>query len=788
MLRVRTSRSRVFLFFFSICSYINAQDLSEIKGKVLDLNRNPIENIEIVLKDSEEKIVNQTFTDESGYYYFYVQPNSYTLQVVDYDKILYTAPIRIDNSIVLENIAVYYSNITNLEEVIIKVKKPIVKNTNDGFKLNIKGTKLEQKGNALDVLKYAPNVSTRNGIEILGNKNYIIIFNGKELHLDESQRLLFLESLKSDNIKNIEVIDRPDASIPSEVAAVLKIQSFINDGVSATLSTSASHNDFLGNTNSIDLFYGTNKYRIYSSFYNSRKKTEFSENSTRLIDNYDYDINKTGRLDREEWNVVVGGDFYIDSLKTIGFLYDFIIDNDNNFETHSEYDVTSSTNPNLSKIIIDNLFEHKDLEHTFTLDYNQILDSLGSSLSGSLNYFFNKYKVPFKQDYQEIYAVGSDLFEKNEQNSNDNKNLYGIKLDWNKVKKNSNLKIGAKYAYNTNTDTFNYNDNSDDELILNNELSNKFNYDENNTAFYSSYRYNFKKSTLILGTRFEYKEFDFDNNENLKVSNNFFNFIPTLYYKINNVYFYFTKRLRYPGYYNYNPNLVKINDTEFSRGNPDLQPIQTYILQAGYNFKKKYSLTIQYGYTETHIYNLKSNFNDGSSISMLTNGGYHNYGRLYVNVPVKLFDWWKTINKLNFNYNDFYVPRVSSEDYKGFGMGIESSHSFYLSEDIELSIDVNHNTENYSLYTSYIDNFSTGLHLKIPVFKNSRFNISLNDVFNTLHSGYQYDFNGVSFKTKSKYNTRTLTVGFTNNLSKGKEIDESYKESDIEKEKDNIKQ
>lgn len=771
------------LLLFSF--YLNAQELLEIKGKVLDLNNNPIENIEIILKNSEEKIVNQTFTDKNGYYYFYVQPNTYTLQVVDYDRILYATPLHIDRSISLENIKV--ENITNLKEVVIKAKKPILKHTKDGFKLTIKGTKLEQKGNALDVLKYAPNVSTRNGVEILGNKNYIIIYNGKELHLDESMRLLFLESLKSDNIKNIEVIDRPDASLSSEVSGIIKIQSHIINGISGSVSTNFIYNSYFGNSNNVELFYGTKKYRVYGSFYNAHKKTEFSENSTRLIDNYDYDIIKNGNLNREEWNVAVGGDFYIDSLKTIGFLYDFAIDNDANFKTHAEYDVASLTNPNLNKIIIDNSFEHKDVERTFTVDYNQKLDSLGSSLNGSLNYFFNEYKVPFKQNYQEIYAVGNDLLEKNKQNSNDKKRLYGIKLDWNKMYKNANLKIGAKYTYNTNTDTFNYYNNNN-ELIFNSELSNTFNYDENNTAFYSSYKYNFKKSILMLGTRFEFREFDFNNNETIKVSNNFFNFIPTVYYKINTIYFYFTQRLNYPSYYNYNPNLMKINDTEFSRGNPNLQPIKTYIAQFGYTFKKKYALTFQYGYTDTYIYSLKSNFTDGSSISMLTNGGYRNYGRLYVNVPVKLFRWWETSNKLNFNYNYFYVPRVSSEDYKGFGMGIESSHSFYLPKDIELSIDVNYNTENYFLYSTSIDNFSTSLRLNIPVFKKSRFNISLNDVFNTLDSGYQYDFNGVRFKTNSKYNTRVLTVGFTYNFSKGKEIDENYKESDIEEEKENIKQ
>lgn len=776
------------MFFFSFfTSVINAQILVEIKGRVLDLNDSPIENIQLILKSSEEKIVAQTFTDHNGYYYFYAKPNSYTLQIEDRESILYTSSLDIKKSTLIKDIEVNYG-ITALKEVVVKGRRTIVTTIDQGFKLNVKGTKLEQKGNALDVLKYAPNVSTRNGLEILGNKNYIIVFNGKELHLDDSQRLLFLETLKSDTIKSIEVIDSPDSSNSSEIAATLKIQSHIINGLSGTALTYLINNNYFGNTNSLDLFYGTKKFRVYGSFYNSRHSTEYFENSRREIDNYKYLITKNEKLDREQWNFILGGDFYIDSLKTIGFLYDFLEDNDNNFRIHSEYDVISSTNPNLDKVIIDNLFENRGLYHTFSIDYNQQLDSLGSSLSGSLNYFFNDYKVPYKQSYQEVFYVGNSQLEKNERNSGDKKNLYGIKVDWNKVYQKSNLKIGAKYTYNKNTDTFDYYDNINDELIFSNTLSNKFEYDENNVAFYSSYRHNFKNSTLILSTRFEFKEFDFDNNENIVVSNYFFNFIPTLHYKVNNVYFYFAKRLRYPSYYNYNPNLVKINDTEFSKGNPNLQPIQTYILQTGYTFKKKYSLTFQYGYTDTHIYNLKSNFTEGSTISMLTNGGYRNYGMLYINAPIELFDWWETNNKINFNYNDFYVPKVSSENYNGFGMGVESLHSFYLPKDISLSIEVSYYTENSFLYLKNMGNFSMNLQLNIPVFKNGRFDISLNDVFNTLDSGYRYDFNGVNFKTNSKPNTRKFAIGFTYNFSRGKEVDESYKESDIESEKDNITQ
>lgn len=765
---------------------INAQEIVNIKGKILDFNDNPIENLEVVIKNSDELIIAQTYTDKNGYYYFFIEPHSYTIQILDSNSVIYSSQLIANKSTELENITLDY-NIINLNEVIVTGKKQIISTTDDGFKLNIKGTKLEHIGNALDALKYAPNTSTRNGLEVLGNKNYVIIYNDKELHLGESQRLLFLASLKSVNIKNIEVIDRPDSSFSSEVAAIIKIQSYKIDGISGSLSTNFMYNDFFGNNNDVELFYGKKKYRVYGNFYNAQHKSVFKEYNNSLINNFNYDITKNGELKREEWNFAFGGDFFIDSLKTIGFLYDFVKDNDADFITHSDYIVSSTTNPNLNKIEIDNLFEHNDLEHTFTLDYNQKLDSLGSSISGSLNYFFNNYKVPFMQNYKEIYFNGDNLLEKNEQKTNNNKNLYGIKFDWNKVFKKFNLKLGTKYTYNKNSDIFNYYENINDQLIFSPLLSNKLNYKESKVSSYSNFKYNFKKNILNLGIRFEYKKFNLNSNENIDVTNDFFNFIPTIYYKINSIYFYFTKNLTYPSYYNYNSNLVKINETEYYKGNSELQPVRTYLFQSGYTFNKKYTLTFQYGYTDNYIYKLNSDFSEGSTISMLTNGGYRNYSNLYISTPFKLFDWWETNNKIDLSYNHFYVPKISSETYAGFGMGIESSHSFFLTKDIEISLNANYNTTNYFLYLKKKANFSTNLNLNIPLFKNGILNFALNDIFNSLEGGYQYNFNDLTFKTNSRSNTRSVTIGFTYNFSRGKEIDENYKKSAIEIEKQNIK-
>lgn len=775
----------LYLLLLFIPSAIIAQDLIEAKGKVLDLEKNPLENLEVRITNLNQEI-KQTYTDENGFYYFYLLPDTYTLQVLSFENIIYIESIDLKESTVLEDIKV--ESDIRLEGVVLVAKKPILNTTAGGFKLNVIGTNLEHKGNALDVLKYAPNVSIRNGLEILGSNSYKIIFNNKELHLTEAQKTLFLKNLKSHTIQSIEIIDRPDASMDSDVHAVIKIESNNPKGIAGGIASYVFYDRYFGNSINLDFTYTSNKLTFYSNFYNSFHKSNLLTTETNELPDYTYNIHRNNKVDREERNIVLGGDYYLDASKTIGFFYNYTKDNDNNFSSLSNYKINTSLDSNLKEIVIANELENKGTDHTLMLDYNQKLDSLGSSLSGSLNYFFNTYKTPFYQKYEKINLTET-LIERNQQNTDDKKNMYALKVDWDKkYKNNSNLKTGVKYLYNKNIDSFFYYEEQNNELILNDLFSNRFNYKENNASFYTSYSFRIKKSSFMLGSRLEYKDFDFNINENLEVDNVFLNILPSVYYGYDSFYFYFTKSLNYTNYYLYNPSIKKINELEYSSGNKDLNPIKTYIFQLGYTFRNKYSATLQYGYSDNYIYTLKSNYTDGTTLSAPVNGGYLNYTRLYLSAPITFFDWWQSTNKINLGYNDFKVPQISNKSYNGWNIGFDSYHDFSLPSDIELSLGFGYNSGSTFLYMKNKESFSTELELSFPIFKNAFLDFSVDDIFNTEKEGYSYDFNGLRIHSVTKPHTgRTFLIGFRYHFSKGKEVHVNYKESDIQSEKDKVK-
>ena len=74
-----------------------------------------------------------------------------------------------------------------IEKVIIKGKKKQIEQTEKGIVLNVSGTNLEQKDNASEVLKFAPNVSQISGLKILGSSRIQIILNGKEVKINPEQ-------------------------------------------------------------------------------------------------------------------------------------------------------------------------------------------------------------------------------------------------------------------------------------------------------------------------------------------------------------------------------------------------------------------------------------------------------------------------------------------------------------------------------------------------------------------------------------------------------------------------
>ena len=117
----------------------------------------------------------------------------------------------IDKSIIQDTIT--------LREVVVKNSRPISQLKDDGIVTTIKGSILENLGSARDVLGYLPGVTNMNGsVEVFGKGAPMIYINGRKMR-DGNE----LDQIRSDNIKEIKVINNPGSRYDASVNAVITI-------------------------------------------------------------------------------------------------------------------------------------------------------------------------------------------------------------------------------------------------------------------------------------------------------------------------------------------------------------------------------------------------------------------------------------------------------------------------------------------------------------------------------------------------------------------------------------
>lgn len=261
-----------------------AADEVVVNGNVIDTNGEPVGFATIVITDVGGTLKAGVSSDENGLFYFQVLPGKYNVEVsligykpsvqeITVGDIHLTMP-----SIVLED------DVEILGAATVQAIMPKTKLTGEGLQTSVRGTVLEDAGNARDVLAKTPGIiHGQNGLEVIGRGSPVIYINGRKM-TDATE----LDRLQSNEIQSVEVINNPGAQYDAQVRSVVRIKTIRKqgEGFGFTLDLSdeqslrkASANDPNGNfnanyrINSVDIFAGVNVFR-WSSRQTSALKGE----------------------------------------------------------------------------------------------------------------------------------------------------------------------------------------------------------------------------------------------------------------------------------------------------------------------------------------------------------------------------------------------------------------------------------------------------------------------------------------------------------------------------------
>lgn len=210
------------LLVLTVVDDIYAQS-GPVSGVVVDNQNAPVDFVNVVMEDAaDSSFLSGTVTDAGGRFSLAVPQKKYILKLssIGY-KTKYVNPA--DGS--LTRIALQ-SDEVNLKGVVVKASRPSFKVTAEGIQTNIENTVLSKAGTANDVIAHVPMIQkTQDGFTVFGKGTPKIYIDGREV-----QNSSELDNLKSDNIKNIELITSPGAKYDATVQSVLKIQTIRRTG------------------------------------------------------------------------------------------------------------------------------------------------------------------------------------------------------------------------------------------------------------------------------------------------------------------------------------------------------------------------------------------------------------------------------------------------------------------------------------------------------------------------------------------------------------------------------
>lgn len=429
-----------------------------------------------------------------------------------------------------------------------------------------------------ELLSQAPGVwLSDETISINGAQGTKVFVDDREIRLTGEELLAYLRSLKSEDIKRIEVI--PIAGVEYEASTkggVIKIslrrrpdngmQGYVSLGTSLSPSLqgyipSASVNARVGKWSLNGAVSGTFTPRDKGEINSNR---EYGTVGNKFVSQSLYDT------DSKYGNGRVGAIFEIDSLNSVGAEIEYI-NQASDGTSWSQTDLVKNSYPMKST----GNYRQKDDYNTFSATVNYLceMDDRGSVFKVIADYVSkrstgdNFHTICYEQSswsYDTVYrshaAADYDMattdisFQKN-------------------LRKKMSLKIGAKYTYMLMDDHSLYEGlTSSGSWIPNEEYGYTLRYNENIVGAYASFFAEIKNWSFAAGVRAEYSKTS-DRSEDF--SRDYLDLFPNLgvTYAFDPIKRWmlvgqYARNIERPPFYTLNPNRIQSSDYSYQIGNP----------------------------------------------------------------------------------------------------------------------------------------------------------------------------------------------------------------------------
>lgn len=662
-----------------------------LKGKIVDATTDlPLEFATVALKKMRDSsLVSGTITNATGDFSIEsLPPGGYFAEIafIGYEKHIEKVMLR-PQSGVITNIGTIKLplSVKMLEGAEIVAEKSFVMNNIDRKTYNIEQMSVATGGNVNDILQNLPSVEldADGAVSLRGNENVTILIDGRPSGLTGTGGKSLLESLPASAIEKIEIITNPSAKYdPDGISGIINIITKKNKLSGLTGNVNLTSNIDKGYGASASVNYRRGKLNVYSNFgynYNIRfsesetyRKTFLTEpGGTSFLDQVGEGKNKN-----RSYNIKAGADYNLTDRTTLSFSTMF----SGGTRTGDEY---LWYNFYGAGFISDSLYKRstdvKSVDEGLDIDLalrknfkkpGSLLNiQATSSMSTDDNDDGYTQQLYVNRQVPNLFYVPE--LQNDDANEENNVNTFSADYE-HPLSEDKKFEAGAKSTLRHIDNDFRseYFDPAFNDFINNDELTNRFVYDDAVHAVYAQYRQSIKKFGFQAGLRSEYAERESElKNTGEKFNKNYFSLFPSaflsykpnqdLQFKLN-----YSRRINRPRTGQLNPFASFEDPLNIRTGNPDLDPEYTdsYELEANRSFKKfSATATVYYRYIHDPVqrYRKYDAVTGISNVTFENINSSQNYG-LELIFNGNLYKWWSFTLSSNIYQNEIDASNLEA--------------------------------------------------------------------------------------------------------------------------------
>ena len=606
----------LFLFTAFAFAQSNASKF-EITGTVVDKDAGiPLEYATITITNPNNATdVEGGITDMSGNFNVAVAPGKYTIKIeyISFEPIILNRTVTGDLS--LGTIQLEFAA-SSLDEVTVVAETTTVDVRLDKKIYNIGKDLTTAGGTVGDALNNVPSVAVdvEGGISLRGNENVRILINGKPSAIAGFGSTDVLRQLPADAIERVEVITSPSARYDAEgTAGILNIilRKEKTLGFNGSINTSVGNPDLASISANLNLrtekfnIFNTTGYRYTSSPGNGFFDTNYLSSETtdptydRIIE--DRDIQRLNR----GFNTNLGIEYYLTDMSSVTASVFYRNGNDTDETTN----LTQSFR-DASKVLeterVERLKE-KDDSYQLSLNYINKFNESGHQLTADFQYE-NSEETQNTRINEDITfdtedttpIIGERLFttEKQKEYLVQADYVLPFSEDW-------QFEAGYRGSFENEITDFSVNQEqiaNSGNFVLNDTLTNIFDYTENVNAVYTQIGSKFGKLSFLAGLRLENTQLKGKIDSRLTEAelqdifgfaidtdfdNDYLGLFPTLNltYELNereNITLGYNRRINRPRGWFLNPFPDRDSRNNVFQGNPNLAPAYANAYDLGY--------------------------------------------------------------------------------------------------------------------------------------------------------------------------------------------------------------